>query len=281
MRKMQVAASSEAYSMADQVARHAKAKEEGNKRVLDIDSVYDPSFLKGLRVLVTGASRGLGYELAKECASRGATVIAANRADNPELASLEGVQQLFVDVTDEEACRKLASQIDKPIDIVINNAGYFYRPLETIENLNFAEELKMIDICAVGPLRVTAALFNAGLLKAGARVAMITSQGGSIAWRTVQNPSGHDFGHHMSKAAANMMGVLLNQELRGRGVMVTNLHPGFNRTDMTEKYKEAWDVEGAVEPSVGAKRVMHEISRMTPETAGGFVNCEDGLSIPW
>ena len=61
---------------------------------------------------------------------------------------------------------------------------------------------------------------------------MITSQGGSIAWRTTQNPSGHDYGHHMSKAAANMMSVLLAQELRGAGVAVLILHPGFNKSDM-------------------------------------------------
>ena len=139
----------------------------------------------------------------------------------------------------------------------------------------------MIDICALGPLRVTSVLFNAGLLKEGSKVAMITSQGGSITWRTTQNPEGGDYGHHMSKAAANMMGVLLNQELKHKGVMVTNLHPGFNRTEMTAKYSEIWDIEGAVDASVGAKRVMHEINLMTPETSGSFINCEDGLPIPW
>merc|ERR1719218_302002 len=121
----------------------------------------------------------------------------------------------------------------------------------------------MIDICAVGPLRITAGLVNNGNLKSGGKVAMITSQGGSIDWRTVQNPEGGDYGHHMSKAAANMAGVLLNQELKHKGIMVTNLHPGFNRTGMTAKYKAIWDIEGAVECSVGAKRVIRPISCMT------------------
>tara|TARA_B110000091_G_C13341966_1_gene280657 strand:+ start:42 stop:215 length:174 start_codon:yes stop_codon:yes gene_type:complete len=40
----------------------------------------------------------------------------------------------------------------------------------------------------------------------------------------------------MSKAAANMMGVLLSQELKGKGICVSMLHPGFNKTDMTKKY---------------------------------------------
>uniref|UniRef100_A0A061RD27 Short-chain alcohol dehydrogenase with nad or nadp as acceptor n=1 Tax=Tetraselmis sp. GSL018 TaxID=582737 RepID=A0A061RD27_9CHLO len=64
------------FSMPDQVARHSKAKAENIQRVLNIDSVYDPSFLKDTRVLITGASRGLGLELAKECAAHGAKVTA-------------------------------------------------------------------------------------------------------------------------------------------------------------------------------------------------------------
>ncbi|KAG1664503.1 hypothetical protein FOA52_007767 [Chlamydomonas sp. UWO 241] len=70
---------------------------------------------------------------------------------------------------------------------------------------------------------------------------MITSQAGSVAWRTTQNPEGHDFGHHMGKAAANMMGMLVNQELKHSGVVVFCLHPGFNKTDMTEKLKDDWE----------------------------------------
>lgn len=113
------------------------------------------------------------------------------------------------------------------------------------------------------------------------QVAMITSQGGSIAWRTVQNPTGGDYGHHMSKAAANMMAVLLAQELKSAGIAVLILHPGFNKTDMTKKYEHIWEIEGAVPSEVGAKRVLHEIGIATIEDSGTFINCEDGLLIPW
>ena len=58
-------------------------------------------------------------------------------------------------------------------------------------------------------------------------------------------------------------------------------HPGFNKTGMTAKYKEIWEVEGAVDPSIGAKRVFHEVGRLNIERTGRFVNCEDGLDIPW
>ena len=70
-----------------------------------------------------------------------------------------------VDVTDAAACQAVAAKMvldGGPIDVVINNAGYFYGPCEKVTegSLNFEEELKQIDICAVGPLRVTNALYK-------------------------------------------------------------------------------------------------------------------------
>lgn len=78
-----------------------------------------------------------------------------------------------------------------------------------------------------------------------------------------------------------MMSVLLALELKSKGISVGILHPGFNKTEMTAKYKEIWEIEGAVDPSVGAKRVLHEAGKVNLERTGKFVNCEDGLEIPW
>ena len=60
------------FSIADQVARFERAKKEDNNRYLDIKSVYDGAYLKGKRVLLTGANRGLGLALAKEISAQGA-----------------------------------------------------------------------------------------------------------------------------------------------------------------------------------------------------------------
>ena len=85
----------------------------------------------------------------------------------------------------------------------------------------------------------------------------------------------------MSKAAANMMAVLLSLEVKSKGVMVGVFHPGFNKTGMTAKYADIWEIEGAVDASVGAKRILHETTQLTMEKSGKFINCEDGLEIPW
>lgn len=50
---------------------------------------------------------------------------------------------------------------------------------------------------------------------------------------------------------------------------------------MTKKYEHIWEIEGAVDSSIGAKRVVHEICQFNMEKTGKFINCEDGLEIPW
>jgi len=277
------------HSMADQVARFARATKEDNKRFLDIDSVYNGGDLSGKRVLVTGGNRGLGFQLSKQLVADGATVLVLCRSSCPELSMLVGKYNVYsgVDVTDEEAVNKAVKEIKNDggdLDVVVNNAGYFYEPSETIleNSLNFDEQLKQINICGLGPLRVNNACVNSGALAEGCKLVIITSQAGSVEWRSTQNAdAGGDYGHHMSRAACNMAGALQAEELRSKGYSVILLHPGFNRTEMTAKYKEIWDVEGAVEPSIGAKRVIHEIICSSMETTGKLINCEDGLEIPW
>mmetsp|Transcript_15089 Transcript_15089/g.21929 ORF Transcript_15089/g.21929 Transcript_15089/m.21929 type:complete len:319 (+) Transcript_15089:64-1020(+) len=277
--------SSDRYTIPDQPARFARAKEEKNERYLDIETVYNPAYLKGKRVAITGANRGIGLALAKELVAQGGKLIAICRSSSEELEALNPDEIVTgIEVTSDDACSTIAEKITGgAIDILVNNAGYFYEPVEMVteNSCNYAEELKMIDICALGPLRVSENLYNGGLLKEGSSIAMITSQGGSVSWRTTQNPEGGDYGHHMSKCAANMMSVLLSQELKGKDIAVGILHPGFNKTGMTAKYEHIWEVEGAVDASVGAKRVFHEIEKINMDTTGKFINCEDGLEIPW
>ena len=277
------------HSIADQVARFAKAKEENNERYLNIDSVYDGGELSGRRVLVTGGNRGLGLEITKELVALGATAIVMCRSSNKELERLVGKWNVYsgVDVTDEAAVNSAMKRVKSDggaLDMVINNAGYFYEPCETIldNSLNFEEQLKQINICALGPLRVNNAAVNTGALADGAKLVIITSQAGSVEWRSTQNKDkGGDYGHHMSRAACNIAGALQAEELRPKGVSVILLHPGFNRTEMTAKYKDIWDIEGAVEPAQGAKRVLYEAIKSSMDTTGQFINCEDGLQIPW
>jgi len=269
------------YSIADQVARFERAKSEQNERYLNIASVFDGSYLKGQRVLITGGNQGLGLAITKELVKQGAEVVVVGRRSCPELDELDVQVVTGVDVTDDDAIEnKMIPALDgKPVDILINNAGYFWSEQETLENINMEEDAKQIAICALGPLHVSGRLARKGLVKG--KIVIISSQAGSAEWRLVQNPEGGDYGHHMSRAACNIAGVLLSQELKSKNIPVVMLHPGFNRTGMTKKYAAIWDKEGAVDASEGAMRVLHEVGSISMDTTGKFINCEDGLLIPW
>ena len=274
------------HSLPDQIARFARAKEEKNERYLDIDTVYDGSALKGKRMLVTGGNRGLGLKIVQQAVADGAHVVVVGRKSSDELDALGSSVTVItgVDMCGDAAVKALPDRVGAPVDYVINNAGYFPGTAEgeTLASMDFPEQLKQIDVCAVGPLRVSSALYNAGKVsKDGGKIIIVTSQAGSVDWRFTQCPEGGNYGHHMSRAACNIGGVLLALELKKAGVPVVLLHPGFNRTEMTAKYSHIWDIEGAVESSVGAKRVLYECLRCGMEQTAKFINCEDGLEIPW
>ena len=116
----EVAETTARYSTPDQPARFAKAKEEKNERYLDIESVYDGSYLKGLRVAVTGANRGIGLALATELTEQGAKVVALCRSSSDELEALNPDEiVLGIDVTDDDMCDSIKGKITGgSIDIV-------------------------------------------------------------------------------------------------------------------------------------------------------------------
>jgi NADPH:quinone reductase-like Zn-dependent oxidoreductase len=111
---------SDRYTLADQVARFARAKKENNERYLNIESDYDPSFLKGLRVAVTGANRGIGLALATELTQAGAQVVALVRSTSQELQDLRPAEIIEgVDVQNDATTAQLSEKVKGgPIDIV-------------------------------------------------------------------------------------------------------------------------------------------------------------------
>jgi len=270
------------YSLADQVARFARAKEEKNERYLNIASVYKAETWKGKKVLVVGASRGLGLTLVKRLVEDGAEAIVTCRSPNAEVDAA-GAKQVItgVEVTSMDSLNKMAKAITGPLDYIIFNAGIFPNNVDNLDSIQEQGAIDQYSVCAFGPVRCVGALKAAGLLK-GAKVAIITSQAGSAQWRFTQNKDkGGDYGHHMCRAACNIAVALMSEELKKDEVPVVALHPGFNRTTMTEKYKAIWDIEGAVPPEEGAMRVLHETSNIPMKTSGHFINCEDGLRIPY
>jgi len=217
-------------------------------------------------VVVSGASRGIGLELARQYRDRGDQVVAACRQATGELKKL-GVEVVEgVDVTDEAAVTKLAKAVGKrQVDILVNCAGVLSD--ESFGDLDFDRMRRQFEVNSLGPLRVTAVLRSK--LRDGAKVTIISSRMGSIE----DNTSGGRYGYRMSKCAVNMAGRSLAHDLKEAGVAVAILHPGFVRTDMTSH-------QGLIDPPESAAGLIARIDELTLETSGGFWH-SNGEELPW
>ena len=103
----------------------------------------------------------------------------------------------------------------------------------------------MYTTSAVAPVFIVHRLAGAGLLQRGSKVVLVSSESGSIGLRH-EVEGGGNYAHHASKTALNMVGKLLSLDLRDKGVVVSMVHPGFMRTDMTRNigFDKYWDDGG-------------------------------------
>jgi len=115
----------------------------------------------------------------------------------------------------------------------------------------------MYTTSSIAPVFVVHRLLHAGLLQKGTKVVLVSSESGSI---TLRDPSegGGNYGHHASKAALNMVGRLLSLDLADKGVVVSVVHPGFMRTEMTKGvgFDKFWDDGGGMSCSYACHRLV-------------------------
>lgn len=182
-----------------------------------------------LRILITGANRGLGLELARQLADRGDDVLATYRdsASADDLMQL-GVRTARLDVSDTASVESLVESLPPGgLDLLINNAGIGVGHRE-LGHLDYERVSRYFETNAVGPLRLTESLLPQ--LKAGRRklIVNMTSRMGSIG----DNTSGDAYGYRASKAALNMFTRSLAIDLAKDGFICVVLHPGWVQTDM-------------------------------------------------
>jgi NAD(P)-dependent dehydrogenase (short-subunit alcohol dehydrogenase family) len=203
-------------------------------------------------VLITGANRGIGLELARAYAKGGERVFACCRAPDKakaldDLAGVSGGRVTIhgMDVGEGASIEAAARAIgDAPIDILINNAGVVGGEPQSLQSIDFDAWIDAFRVMTLGPFRVVRA-FLPNLKRAAApKVMTLTSQIGASTW-----PFGAYYAYGSAKAAVNRVMQSLARDLKGDNIAVAMVHPGWVRTDMGGP-----NAEISVEESAGGIR---------------------------
>jgi NAD(P)-dependent dehydrogenase (short-subunit alcohol dehydrogenase family) len=200
-------------------------------------------------VVVTGGNRGIGFEICRQLAARGAQVVLTARQPEAGDAALKqlAAQKLNVachplDVTDGNSITALRDFLKATyghIDVLINNAGIIAKGDAPALKVELAAVRETLETNALGPLRLAQTLVP--LLKKGTSPRIVNMSSGMGA--LTDNDGGYA-AYRMSKTAINAVTVILAAELRG-AVAVNAVCPGWVRTDMGGQHATRNVADGA------------------------------------
>ena len=185
-----------------------------------------------LTALVTGSSRGIGFEVARQLAERGIAVIITSRSEKAAAAAAKKIGGSAVshmlDMSDPDSITSLAEWIPRDVgrlDILVNNAAILLGERETILSTTAEMFEATMRTNALGPLLMTQAVAPLLRRSTAARVVNVSSGAGQISSMTSYAPA-----YSISKAALNAVTVMLASALPS--ARVNCVDPGWVRTDM-------------------------------------------------
>jgi len=210
--------------------------------------------------LVTGANKGIGFEVARQLAASGCTVLLGARSkplgeETAATLKREGcdVQYLPIDLDDPATIATAAKDIGADfghLDVLVNNAGIVGQGdgLPSSSSLDAIERAFRVNF--LGSVAVTQAMLPLLRKASSASIVNVSSGLGSLtksgdpAWTHV---AGKFLGYAASKAALNMLTVQLAYELRGTSIKVNSVDPGYTATDLNQHRGTQSITEGSAE----------------------------------
>jgi NAD(P)-dependent dehydrogenase (short-subunit alcohol dehydrogenase family) len=211
-------------------------------------------------ILITGAARGLGGELARQYAADGWQVIGTERGAKARYP---------LDVARPEEAKRLAAKLkDTPLDVLFCNAGIIGKRGMALGSFDYDSWAEVLRVNLLGAAAVIEALADNVAASERKVVAVMSSRLGSIG-----ESSGMTLPYATSKAALNMLAKGLAATLAPRGITVVALSPGWVRTDMGGAGAPL-----SAQTSVSGLRKV--IAGLKPSDSGRFFS-HDGSTIPW
>jgi NAD(P)-dependent dehydrogenase (short-subunit alcohol dehydrogenase family) len=222
-------------------------------------------------VVITGASRGLGFEFAKQYKADGWAVIATCREPaKAEALKALGVRVEALDVDSAAQTKELAAKLaGESIDLLILNAGIYGPRTTGYQDLDEDAWAQVLKTNVMAPLRFAAAMADT-LAKGGMKkLAFVSSRMGSIG----ANDAGGAYIYRSSKAALNAVIKSFALDTRDKGLTAISLHPGWVQTDMGGP-------SAAIDPTTSVTGMRAVIAKAQNSDNGSFFNY-DGENLPW
>jgi len=223
--------------------------------------------------IVTGANRGIGFEVCRQLAAKGFTVLLGARdLEKGRAAAAKltpAVLAVELDVSNPDDPARLARQIAQDynrIDVLVNNAGVHYDSDETAITADWRVVREAFEVNLFGAWRMSQAI--APLMRAArhGRIVNVSSQAGSLTTIRGGTPA-----YSTSKAALNALTRVLAGDLAGTGVLVNAVCPGWVATDMGGA--------GGRPVAEGAAGIVWAATLPDDGPTGGFFR--DGKPLPW
>jgi len=208
--------------------------------------------------LITGANKGIGFEIARQLGKAGHRVLLGARdASLGEAAAstlkAEGIDVRFIniDLSKPATIQTAATTIEADygrLDVLVNNAGIADRADGPPSKTSIDAVRRIFDTNFFGTLAVTQAMLPLLRNSSSGRIVNISSGLGSLvlngdpSWEFSQAKF---LGYNSSKAAVNMLTVQLADELRNTGIKVNSADPGFTATDLNANRGRQTIPEGA------------------------------------
>ena len=180
-------------------------------------------------VLITGAYRGLGFEVARQLADRGWKVIVTARKvkqGSTAAAEIKNASFLELDVLDDSSVANVAKQVPQ-LDVLVNNAAIIAENDQDILTIRPELVARTIAANALGALGVSQAFVPLLLKSSTGRIVNVSSGAGQLSDMGTWSPA-----YAVSKASLNAITCLLAAALKEKGVAVNSVCPGWCRTEM-------------------------------------------------
>lgn len=231
------------------------------------------------RALVTGANKGIGFEIAKGLRRQGVNVIigARDRGRGEEAAAAIDADLVELDVTDDESVARAAADVERggeTLDILVNNAGTLleldhrdpaFVPIEIVR--------QTYETNVFGPIRVTNAFLPLLRRSPSGRIVNVSSRLASLS-RALENTPAHliFLAYNSSKSALNAVTLQYALALRGTAIKINAVDPGHSATDINAHM-------GDRPPSEAAQLPIRLALLPDDGPTGAFISNEG--EVPW